>query len=167
MADRVVAVHDLRVRYGTSEAVKGVTLSVERGEVVGLVGPDGAGKTSTMRTIAGLQRASSGAVEVAGHDAWRHRRALHQRLGYLAQRFALYGDLTVDENLQFFSLLLGVRDWRARRDELLDRVELARFRNREAARLSGGMKQKLALAVTSCTPQKSFCSTSRPPVSIP
>jgi len=148
MAATVISARELRVSYGASEAVKGITVTVERGEVVGLVGPDGAGKTSTMRTIAGLQRASSGTVEVMGRDAWRHRRALHHDLGYLAQRFALYGELTVDENLQFFSLLLGVPSWRARRDELLDRVDLTRFRGREAARLSGGMKQKLALAVS-------------------
>ena len=143
--DRVVSARGLVVRYGDNTAVKGLDLEVRRGEVVGMIGPDGAGKTSSLRVIGGLQRAAAGAVEVLGEDAWRHRRGLHHRLGYLAQRFALYGDLTVDENAQFFALLLGVPAWRARRDELLDRVGLTAFRTRPADRLSGGMKQKLAL----------------------
>ena len=147
MADEIVlSARGLVVRYGGLEAVKGLDLQVPRGQVIGLIGPDGAGKTSSLRVFAGLLRATAGTVEVLGRDAWRHRRALHHRLGYLAQRFALYGDLTVDENVQFFALLLGVNDWRARRDMLLERVALAEFRDRQADRLSGGMRQKLALA---------------------
>jgi len=147
MADEtVLSARGLVVRYGPLEAVKGLDLVVPRGQVVGLIGPDGAGKTSSLRVFAGLLRATAGTVEVLGRDAWRHRRALHYRLGYLAQRFALYGDLTVDENVQFFALLLGVKNWHARRDMLLERVALAEFRDRQADRLSGGMRQKLALA---------------------
>lgn len=146
MSERLIDVRGLTVRYARTAAVDGIALAVDRSEVVGLIGPDGAGKTSTLRVIAGLQRAASGTVNVLGHDAWAHRRALHHSLGYLAQRFALYGDLTVDENVQFFALLLGVRRWRPRRDMLLERVGLAAFRDRQADRLSGGMKQKLALA---------------------
>jgi ABC-2 type transport system ATP-binding protein len=142
----VIAVNDLVVRYGENVAVKGLDLTVRRGEVVGLIGPDGAGKTSTLRVIAGLQAASVGTVEVLGRPAWRQRRSLHRELGYLAQRFALYGDLTVDENVQFFALLYGMPGWRERRDKLLRRVGLDGFRDRQADRLSGGMKQKLALA---------------------
>lgn len=144
--ETVISARGLVVRYGGQEAVSGIDLVVRRGEVVGLIGPDGAGKTSTLRVLAGLHKANAGSVEVLGHEAWRHRRALHHRLGYLAQRFALYGDLTVDENVQFFALLLGVDRWRERRDMLLTRVGLARFRTRQADQLSGGMKQKLALA---------------------
>jgi ABC-2 type transport system ATP-binding protein len=144
--ETVLSARGLIVRYRGVEAVRGLSLEVPRGQVLGLIGPDGAGKTSTLRAFAGLQRATSGTVEVLGRDAWRHRRVLHHRLGYLAQRFALYGDLTVDENVQFFALLLGVRNWRARRDMLLERVALAEFRHRQADRLSGGMRQKLALA---------------------
>ena len=144
----VLAAHGLVVRYRDLEAVRGVELAVHRGEVVGLIGPDGAGKTSTLRVLAGLQRATGGRAEALGLDCWSARRALHRKLGYLAQRFALYGDLTVDENVQFFALMYGVRSWRARRDELLELVGLARFRHRAADHLSGGMKQKLALACT-------------------
>jgi ABC-2 type transport system ATP-binding protein len=142
----VISARGLTVRYGPVEAVKGLDLDVPRGQVIGLIGPDGAGKTSSLRVFAGLLRATAGTVEVLGRDAWRHRRALHHRLGYLAQRFALYGDLTVDENVQFFALLLGVKDWRARREMLLERVALKDFRDRQTDRLSGGMRQKLALA---------------------
>jgi ABC-2 type transport system ATP-binding protein len=147
MPDEIVlSAQGLVVRYGEVEAVHGLELQVPRGQVIGLIGPDGAGKTSSLRVFAGLLRATAGTVRVLGRDAWRHRRALHHRLGYLAQRFALYGDLTVDENVEFFALLMGVKEWRARRDALLDRVALARFRARQADRLSGGMRQKLALA---------------------
>jgi len=144
----LLAVRDLVVSYRAVEAVRGVSFAVHRGEVVGLIGPDGAGKTSTLRVLGGLLRATSGHTEALGVDCWLARRALHRRLGYLAQRFALYGDLTVDENVQFFALMYGVRSWRARRDELLELVGLARFRHRVADHLSGGMKQKLALACT-------------------
>jgi len=146
--ERVLEARGLEVRYGSVQAVKGVDLHVDRGEVVGLIGPDGAGKTSSLRVLAGLMRASGGAAAAFGSPTWATRRRLHHRLGYLAQRFALYGDLTVDENVQFFSLLYGVVSWRDKRDRLLRRVGLEEFRDRLADRLSGGMKQKLALACT-------------------
>ena len=139
---------DLVVRYGGLEAVRGVSFAVSEGEVVGLIGPDGAGKTSSLRVLGGLRRADSGTASAFGDDCWQARRALHTRLGYLAQRFALYSDLTVDENIQFFALMYGVPEWRKRRSELLELVGLAPFHNRLADRLSGGMKQKLALACT-------------------
>jgi ABC-2 type transport system ATP-binding protein len=144
----LLATRGLVVRYGRSEAVRELSLEVHAGEVVGLIGPDGAGKTSTLRVLGGLMRATGGAAEAFGDDCWRGRRALHHRLGYLAQRFALYGDLTVDENVQFFALMYGVHGWRERRSHLLDLVGLTAFRDRIADRLSGGMKQKLALACT-------------------
>ena len=146
--ETLLAARGLIVRYGSAEAVRGVDLEVRRSEVVGLIGPDGAGKTSTLRVLAGLLRASAGEAEAFGVDCWRARRALHHRLGYLAQRFALYGDLTVDENIQFFALMYGVPAWKTRRTKLLGLVGLEDFRSRLADRLSGGMKQKLALACT-------------------
>ena len=139
---------ELVVCYGDHEAVHGISLEVNSGEVVGLIGPDGAGKTSTLRVLGGLQKAAAGAAIAFGDDCWRARRALHAKLGYLAQRFALYGDLTVDENIQFFALMYGVPEWKKRRRELLELVGLAPFNDRLADRLSGGMKQKLALACT-------------------
>jgi len=147
-APPLLATQGLVVRYGSTTAVSGLDLEVCQGDVIGLIGPDGAGKTSTLRVLGGLLRSSGGSSLVFGRDAWRSRRALHHRLGYMAQRFALYGDLTVDENIQFFALLYGVPDWRGRRGELLERIGLAPFRRRLADRLSGGMRQKLALACT-------------------
>ena len=145
MPEVVISARGLEVRYRGVRAVLGIDIEVRRGEVVGVIGPDGAGKTSTLRVIAGLLRPDAGDVSVLGMQAWKHRRALHHRLGYLAQRFALYGDLSVDENVQFFALLYGVKAWRERRDALLRRVGLLEFRGRLADRLSGGMRQKLAL----------------------
>ena len=144
----VLEARGLEVRYGAVEAVRGLSFAVAQGEVLGVIGPDGAGKTSTLRVLGGLLRASAGSAEAFGKPCWAERRALHHRLGYLAQRFALYGDLTVDENVQFFALMYGVPGWRARRARLLELVGLDRFRDRLADKLSGGMKQKLALACT-------------------
>ncbi len=146
--DALLDARDLVVRYGDHEAVRHVSFSVGSGEVVGLIGPDGAGKTSTLRVLGGLQPAGGGTATAFSMDCWRARRKLHTRLGYLAQRFALYGDLTVDENVQFFAMMYGVPAWRKRRRELLELVGLASFNTRLADRLSGGMKQKLALACT-------------------
>jgi ABC-2 type transport system ATP-binding protein len=146
--DPVVRVDGLVKRYGAVLAVDGVSFTVARGEMFGLIGPDGAGKTTTLRVILGLLPADGGVVRAAGLDPLRERRALAERVGYLSQRFSLYGDLSVDENVAFFAEIHGVRRWRPRRDELLEMLRLAPFRKRLADRLSGGMKQKLALACT-------------------
>ena len=135
----LLAAEDLVVRYGQNEAVLGVSLEVHSGEVVGLIGPDGAGKTSTLRVLGGLQKAASGRATAFGDDCWKARRKLHTRLGYLAQRFALYGDLTVNENIHFFALMYGVPEWKIRRRQLLELVGLDRFGDRIADRLSGGV----------------------------
>jgi ABC-2 type transport system ATP-binding protein len=140
--DRVVK------RYGDTRALDGLSLDVKRGEMFGLIGPDGAGKTTAIRLMCGLLHPDSGELRVLGLNPVRSHRALTERVGYLSQRFSLYGDLTIDENIAFFAEVHGVRDYRARRDQLLSMTQLTAFRTRLADRLSGGMKQKLALACT-------------------
>jgi ABC-2 type transport system ATP-binding protein len=114
----------------------------------GLIGPDGAGKTTTLRMLLGLLKPDSGQALTCGLDPVRERRKLSSRVGYLSQRFSLYGDLTVDENVAFFAAVHDVHDFAARRDALLEMVRMTPFRDRLADRLSGGMKQKLALVST-------------------
>jgi drug efflux transport system ATP-binding protein len=135
-------------RYGELTAVDQLSLTIERGEMFGLIGPDGAGKTTSIRMACGLLRADSGEIRILGHDPVKQHRAVTSALGYLSQRFSLYGDLSIDENIAFFAEIHGVRRYEASRDRLLDMTQLAPFRSRRADRLSGGMKQKLALACT-------------------
>ena len=135
-------------RFGATEALSSLTLDVRRGEMFGLIGPDGAGKTTAIRLMCGLIHADAGEVRVLGRDPVRDHRWITQQVGYLSQRFSLYGDLTIDENIAFFAEIHGVGNYRARRDQLLEMTQLTRFRGRLADRLSGGMKQKLALACT-------------------
>jgi ABC-2 type transport system ATP-binding protein len=135
-------------RYGETRALNAVTLDIDRGEMFGLIGSDGAGKTTAIRLMCGLLRADAGDVRVLGRDPVREHRYVTERVGYLSQRFSLYGDLTVDENVAFFAEVHGVRKYQARRNELLGMTQLAPFRTRLADRLSGGMKQKLALVCT-------------------
>lgn len=144
----LVEVRGLVRRFGDVVAVGGVSFTVEAGETFGLIGPDGAGKSTVLRMILGLLAPDEGTLTVCGHDPQRQRRALSRVVGYLAQRFSLYGDLTVDENIAFFARIHGVKGWRPRRDELLELLRMTPFRDRLADRLSGGMKQKLALACT-------------------
>jgi ABC-2 type transport system ATP-binding protein len=134
--------------YGATKALDAVTLDVQRGEMFGLIGSDGAGKTTAIRLMCGLLHADAGTIRVLGHDPVKQHRALTERIGYLSQRFSLYGDLTIDENVAFFAEIHGVADYHARRDQLLDMTQLTPFRRRLADKLSGGMKQKLALACT-------------------
>ena len=135
-------------RYGTTRALDSMSLTVRRGEMFGLIGPDGAGKTTAIRLICGLIHADAGDLRVLGLHPSRDHRQLTERVGYLSQRFSLYGDLSIDENIAFFAEIHGVRDFRRQRDQLLDLTQLTPFRSRLASRLSGGMKQKLALACT-------------------
>ncbi len=144
----LVALHRMTRRYGALLAAEAVSFDVQRGEMFGLIGPDGAGKSTTLRVVLGLLEPSSGAVSTCGLDPWRETEALSRKVGYLSQRFSLYGDLTVDENIAFFADIHGVEGWRQRRDELLELLRMAAFRKRLADKLSGGMKQKLALLCT-------------------
>ena len=147
-AESAIVLTKVVKRYGSTTALAGLNLEVRRGEMFGLIGPDGAGKTTAIRLICGLLHADEGELRVLGLDPVRAHRALTERVGYLSQRFSLYGDLTIDENIAFFAEVHGVRDYRRRRDQLLSMTQLTPFRARLADRLSGGMKQKLALACT-------------------
>ena len=147
-SDALVRVERMTRRYGEIVAARDVTFEVHRREMFGLIGPDGAGKTTTLRVILGLLRPTEGSVRTCGLDPLAQSEALSRKIGYLSQRFSLYGDLTVDENVAFFAEIHGVRGWRPRRDQLLDMLRMTPFRDRLADRLSGGMKQKLALACT-------------------
>jgi ABC-2 type transport system ATP-binding protein len=135
-------------RYGELRAVDDVTLHIGSGEMFGIIGPDGAGKTTTIRLACGLLRPDTGRIAVLGLDPVAAHRRLTADVGYLSQRFSLYGDLTIDENIAFFAEIHGVARYQAARDRLLAMTQLAKFRGRRADRLSGGMKQKLALACT-------------------
>jgi ABC-2 type transport system ATP-binding protein len=135
-------------RYGNVAALRGVSFSVNRGEMFGLIGPDGAGKTTAIRAICGLMHVDAGSIRVLGQDPVTQHRQVTGSVGYLSQRFSLYGDLSIDENIAFFAEIHGVTGFHARRDRLLEMTQLTRFRDRLADQLSGGMKQKLALACT-------------------
>jgi ABC-2 type transport system ATP-binding protein len=144
----VIVLDRVTKRYGVTAAVDRLSFEVRRGEMFGLIGPDGAGKTTAIRLLCGLLRADDGSIRVLARDPVRAHREITRGVGYLSQRFSLYGDLTVDENVAFFAEIHGVSNYRARRDRLLDMTQLTRFRRRLADQLSGGMKQKLALACT-------------------
>jgi len=148
MSNAALELNGVTKRFGATEAVSGVSYAVDRGEMFGLIGPDGAGKTTTIRLLCGLLKADSGSIRVLGSDPFRQRYAITTKVGYFSQRFSLYGDLTIDENIAFFAEIHGVARYRDRRDRLLDMMQLTPFRGRLADRLSGGMKQKLALACT-------------------
>lgn len=143
-----VSLEDVRRAFGAAQALKGVSLAVHTGEVYGLVGPDGAGKTTAIRLMAGLLLPDAGHVRMLGEDPANTRSSVRESLGLVPQRNTLYGDLSVDENLRFFSRLFGLsnQDFAERRERLLDITRLGRFTDRRADALSGGMYKKLALA---------------------
>ncbi len=147
-ADAVIRLEGVVKRFAAVTALAGVSFDVAKGEMFGLIGPDGAGKTTSLRLACGLLKPDAGSVSVLGVNPWTARRAATSGIGYVSQRFSLYGDLSVDENIAFFARLHGVRDFVARRTRLLELTGLLPFRDRLADRLSGGMKQKLALACT-------------------
>ncbi len=146
----MVRTTNLTRRFGTLAAVNELNLDVAEGEIFGLVGPDGAGKTTTLRLLSGLLDPSEGTVTIAGYDVSRNLDAVKDRIGYMAQRFGLYVDLTVAENMNFYADLFGIPD--SERDKLANRLlqmtRMEPFQDRPAGKLSGGMKQKLALMCT-------------------
>ena len=146
----IVETRALTRRFGSLTAVSGLDMEVARGEIFGLVGPDGAGKTTTVRMLAGLMDPTAGEARVAGYDVARKPQAVRDRIGYMAQRFGLYADLTVSENMAFYADLFGVsaRERNQITPRLLGMTRMEPFRDRPAGKLSGGMKQKLALMCT-------------------
>jgi ABC-2 type transport system ATP-binding protein len=147
-SEKLLEAEGLVKTFGDIQAVNGLNLCVRSGEMVGLVGPDGAGKTTTMRLLCGVLKATSGRIRVAGFDLPQQVEQAREHIGYLAQRFSLYGDLTVAENLEFFGEVFGVPDVerRARSEDLLKFAGLSQFADRRANALSGGMQKKLGLA---------------------
>jgi ABC-2 type transport system ATP-binding protein len=149
-AEPIIRAVNLSRRFGALTAVDGLNLDVAPGEIFGLVGPDGAGKTTTLRLLCGLLDPTAGEAWVAGHNVARDVNAVKDRIGYMAQRFGLYGDLTVEENMIFYADLFGISIEERDRlmQEYLRMTRMEPFRRRRAAQLSGGMKQKLALSCT-------------------
>jgi len=145
---RAIIVNGLEKSFGTIRAVAGITFDVMRGEMFALVGPDGAGKTTSIRMLCGILRPDAGDAHLLGLSVRTESEGIKRHIGYLSQRFSLYGDLSIDENIEFFARIHGVNDFRKRREQLLEFTRLAQFRDRLADKLSGGMKQKLALACT-------------------
>ena len=142
----IIEIKNLSKSYNNIKAVSNVSYNVAKGEMFGLVGPDGAGKTTTIRTLCGLLIPDSGDIEVLGYNLLNERKKIQNKIGYLSQKFSLYSDLTVDENIEFFADIHGVKDYENRSNELLEFTRLTPFRDRLTDKLSGGMKQKLALA---------------------
>jgi ABC-2 type transport system ATP-binding protein len=139
---------NLRKSFGDTHAVDGVSLEIAAGEIYGLVGADGAGKTTTMRLLVGALKADSGQVDICGYDIDKQTEKARSQFGYLSQRFSMYEDLTVLENIRFFAEVRGLKpdEWLPRSLEILEFVGLEKFKDRRAGQLSGGMKQKLGLA---------------------
>jgi len=152
MTDRspIIEANGLARVFKTTRAVDGLTLSIAPGELFGLVGPDGAGKTTTLRLLAGLLDVSEGEATVLGYDLKSQAETVKSHIGYMAQQFSLYGELTVLENLAFFAELFDVspQERQERTGRLLEFAGLTEFTDRWAAKLSGGMQKKLALACT-------------------
>ncbi len=134
--------------FDVLKAVDNLSFSVNHGEMFGIVGPDGAGKTTLLRMLCGLLSPTSGSATILGFSLTTQSTQIKRNIGYLSQRFSLYGDLTIDENIEFFAEINEVYDFQDRRNELLEFTRLMPFRSRLAEQLSGGMKQKLALACT-------------------
>ncbi len=144
--ENIIQIENFHKYYGDVKAVNGITLDIRRGEMFGLVGPDGAGKTTTIRTLCGLLKLREGNVRLFAKNSFSEKSEIKERIGYLSQVFSLYGDLSVDENIEFFAEIHNVKNFEERRNELLEFTRLKAFRDRPAEKLSGGMKQKLALA---------------------
>ncbi len=145
-----VELSGLKKSFGTTEAVRGVDLQINKGDLFGLIGPDGAGKTTLMRLLTGVMQPDAGSITIFGKDAVLLKAETGMMLGYMPQRFSLYEELTVEENLEFFASLRSVEKdiFTQQKNYLLKFTNLEKFTKRLAGKLSGGMKQKLGLACT-------------------
>lgn len=141
----IIQAKDLTKRYGDVTAVDNISISMEKGELVGVIGPDGAGKTTLLRMLAGALEPTSGSIVVNGKTFAENRRELKEEIGYLSQVSQAYGDLTVWENIEFFGKIRKIRDWEERGERLLRFARLTEFKGRLADQLSGGMRQKLGI----------------------
>lgn len=148
MSEILLKASNLTKRFGDLTAVDDLSINLDRGEIYGLVGPDGAGKTTTIRMMVGAMTPDSGEVHINGINMSQNPDLARENLGYLSQRFSLYEDMTVLENIRFFSEVRGLtsEEWEPRSMEILSFVGMAEFKDRLAGKLSGGMKQKLGLA---------------------
>ncbi len=146
----IIETHNLTREFKNVVAVDNLNLEIEKGEIFGLVGPDGAGKTTTIRLLCAIMNPTAGSAKVAGFDVVKEAEEIKKRIGYMAQRFNLYGDLSVMENLNFFAdiFAVGSEERKERIAQLLAFARLTEFQDRRAAQLSGGMQKKLALACT-------------------
>jgi ABC-2 type transport system ATP-binding protein len=157
--ENVIETYALTVRFGRLTAVNGVTLSVRRGEIFGFLGPNGSGKTTLIKALCGLVPIASGGGAVLGYDVRTHVREIKRRIGYMSQKFGLYEDLTVNENLDFYGGVYGLRgaDLERRKRDVVELTSLGPYMHRRGALLSGGWKQRLALACSIIhTPQVVF-----------
>lgn len=148
MNNLLVSATNINKSFGDTHAVNGVSLYIRAGEIYGLVGADGAGKTTTIRLLVGALKADAGEVNICGYDINKQTEQARSQFGYLSQRFSMYEDLTVLENIRFFAEVRGLKanEWLPRCMEILEFVGLEKFTERKAGQLSGGMKQKLGLA---------------------
>lgn len=146
-ASALIEVNSLAKRFGAVCALGGISFTVRSGEILGLVGPDGAGKTTTMRMLAGVMRPDAGGIVIDGINVLEQSELAKRHVSYMPQRFGLYEDLTVDENIRFYADLFEVDSgvWQERANTLLGAADMVLFRKRLAGQLSGGMKQKLGL----------------------
>jgi ABC-2 type transport system ATP-binding protein len=148
--ENVISVKALQKNFGGIKAVDGVDFTVQRGEIFGLIGPDGGGKTTMLRLLCGLMTATGGNALVLGRSLPEEAEGIKEHIGYMCQRFSLYTDLTVEENIRFFSEVYQIKKevLNERLEPLLKMTRLSPFKDRLAGKLSGGMKQKLALICT-------------------
>jgi ABC-2 type transport system ATP-binding protein len=147
--EHIIEVKDMVKKFGSFTANDHLTFHVERGEIFGFLGANGAGKTTAMRILCGLSFPTSGEIRVAGHDVYREREKIKRKIGYMSQKFSLYEDLTVSENIHLYAGIYGMsrKQIATREEELLERLGLTHIRNRLISEIPLGWKQKLAFSV--------------------